>query len=50
MLGPIGTEMQRLMADSGYIDGVLRRGAEKANAIAEKHLHEVQDLFGFLRP
>jgi len=50
VLGPIGTEMQRLMADSTYIDGVLRRGAEKANDIAGKHLREIQDLFGFLRP
>jgi tryptophanyl-tRNA synthetase len=50
VLGPIGTEMKRLMADPGYVDAILRRGAERANAIAEKHLREVQDLFGFLRP
>src|SRR5207248_2281317 len=28
LLGQIGGEMRRLMADPGYIDGVLRRGAE----------------------
>jgi tryptophanyl-tRNA synthetase len=33
-LGPIGTEMQRLMADPGYVDSVLRDGAERARAIA----------------
>jgi len=49
VLGAIGTEMQRLMADPGYVDGVLRRGAERADAIATKHLREVQDIFGFLR-
>src|SRR5579883_2809594 len=32
VLGAIGTEMQRLMADPGYVDGVLRRGAERADA------------------
>ena len=30
VLGKIGGEMRRLMADPGYIDGVLRRGAERA--------------------
>ncbi|MCZ6862051.1 MAG: tryptophan--tRNA ligase [Alphaproteobacteria bacterium] len=48
-LGPIGTEMQRLMADPGYVDGVLRDGAERADAIAGPILREVQDLVGFLR-
>jgi tryptophanyl-tRNA synthetase len=50
VMGPIATEMRRLMADPGYVDGVLHRGAERANAIAGKHLNEVQDIFGFLRP
>jgi tryptophanyl-tRNA synthetase len=50
VMGPIATEMRRLMADPGYVDGVLRRGAERANVIAGKHLNEVQDIFGFLRP
>jgi tryptophanyl-tRNA synthetase len=49
-LGKIGGEMQRLMADTGYIDGVLRRGAERAAAIAEPNLREVQDIIGLLRP
>jgi tryptophanyl-tRNA synthetase len=49
-LGPIGGEMRRLLADPGYIDGVLRRGAERARAIAEPHLREVQDIIGLLRP
>ncbi len=50
VLGPIGTEMKRLMADPGYVDGILRTGAERANAIAEKHLREVHEIYGFLRP
>ncbi|MBV8165782.1 MAG: tryptophan--tRNA ligase [Alphaproteobacteria bacterium] len=49
VLGAVGTEMTRLIADPGYVDGVLRRGAERADAIASKHLREVQDIFGFLR-
>ena len=48
-LGPIGTEMQRLMDDPAYVDGVLRDGAERATAIADPILHEAQRLVGFLQ-
>src|SRR5215831_11261468 len=37
-LGKIGGEMRRLLAEPGYIDGILRRGADRANAIAEPNL------------
>ncbi|MBU6507849.1 MAG: tryptophan--tRNA ligase, partial [Alphaproteobacteria bacterium] len=50
VLGRIGGEMKRLMADPGYIDGVLKRGAERANAIAKPVLREVFDIMGLLRP
>jgi tryptophanyl-tRNA synthetase len=50
VLGRIGGEMRRLVADPGYIDGVLRRDSERARAIAEPHLREVQDIIGLLRP
>ena len=50
VLGGIGGEMRRLLADPGQIDAVLRRGAERATAIARPHLREVQDITGLLRP
>ncbi|HYM04722.1 MAG TPA: tryptophan--tRNA ligase [Stellaceae bacterium] len=50
VLGKIGGEMRRMVADPAYIDAVLRRGAERANAIAEPHLREVFDIMGLLRP
>jgi len=50
VMGPIGTEMKRLMADPGYVDGILKRGAERANAIAQPNLKQVFDIVGFLRP
>jgi tryptophanyl-tRNA synthetase len=50
VLGRIGGEMRRLVADPGYIDGILRRGGERAAAIAVPHLREVQDIIGLLRP
>jgi tryptophanyl-tRNA synthetase len=49
VLGKIGGEMQRLLADPGYIDSVLKRGAERANAIAQPNLDEVFDIMGLLR-
>jgi tryptophanyl-tRNA synthetase len=50
VLGRIGGEMRRLLADPGHIDGVLRRGAERAAAIALPVLREVKDITGLLRP
>ena len=49
-MGPIGTKMKELMADPGHIDRILRRGAERAGAIASKTLAETQDIVGLLRP
>jgi tryptophanyl-tRNA synthetase len=49
VLGAIGRDMSRLMADPGYIDGVLRRGAERASAIAFPVLREAQTISGLLR-
>ncbi|MCW9033018.1 MAG: tryptophan--tRNA ligase [Rhodospirillales bacterium] len=49
-LGPIGSEMQRLMADSSSIDAVLHDGAEQARAISEPILNDIKDIVGFLRP
>ena len=49
-LAPVAAEMRRLLAEPGYIDRVLRVGAERANAIAEDNLARVYDMVGFLRP
>jgi tryptophanyl-tRNA synthetase len=49
-LGPIEEHRARLMADPGYIDGILRRGGENARAIAGPVLAATYDLVGMLRP
>ncbi|HEC14122.1 MAG TPA: tryptophan--tRNA ligase [Rhodospirillales bacterium] len=49
-LGPMQDEMRRLMADPGYVDGVLRAGAERAAEIAEPILGEIHEIIGLLRP
>jgi len=48
-LAPIAAEMRRLLADPGAVDSILRRGAERARALAEPTLAEVEDAVGFLR-
>jgi len=50
VLGPIGEEMARLMADPGHVDAVLKNGAERARAIAEPIQEEVEKIMGFLDP
>jgi tryptophanyl-tRNA synthetase len=49
-LAPIAAEMRRLMADPGYLDSILREGAERAAAIAEPILGETYRTVGFLKP
>jgi len=48
-LGPIQSEMRRLVQDSTSVDAVLRDGAERARAIAEPILNEIKDTVGFLK-
>ncbi len=45
-LGPIGSEMKRISADTGYIDGVLSDGAERAREIADETLSHVCGIVG----
>ena len=49
-LAPMTGEMKRLMSDPGAIDAILRDGAERASAIAEKTFREVKDLIGLVVP
>ena len=49
-LQPVTEEMRRLTADPGYIDGILRDGAEKARALSEPIMADVFDIVGLLRP
>ena len=48
-LSPIAGEMRRLQADPGYIDGVLKHGAERARVIAETTMADVKGIVGLLR-
>lgn len=47
-LDPVRLEFQRISADPEYIDAILRRGAERANEIAQLTLTEVKRTIGLL--
>jgi tryptophanyl-tRNA synthetase len=48
-LDPIGAEIRRLTADTGYIDDVLRHGAARARILAQETMTGVKDILGFVR-
>ncbi|MEO8115635.1 MAG: tryptophan--tRNA ligase, partial [Phenylobacterium sp.] len=47
VMGPIGAEMRRLLADPAEIDRILAAGAEKARETAAPTLAEVKKLVGY---
>ncbi|MDJ0389815.1 tryptophan--tRNA ligase [Roseomonas sp. E05] len=49
-LSPIQAEMKRLLDDPAAVDAALRRGAEKAAAIADPIVRRAEELVGFLPP
>jgi tryptophanyl-tRNA synthetase len=48
-LAPITAEMRRLMGAPDHIEQVLKRGAERADAIASDNLAQIYDTVGLLR-
>ena len=48
-LAPISNEMQRLQADPGHIDQILKDGADRARVLARETLNSVKDIMGFIR-
>lgn len=47
-VGPIRDQAEKLMADKAYLDTLLKKGADKARARAQKTLAEVYKRVGFL--
>jgi tryptophanyl-tRNA synthetase len=48
-LSPITSEMVRLMKDTGEIDRILGKGADRADAIARPILDQVYEITGMIR-
>ena len=47
-LGPINAEMKRMLTHPDEIDALMRKGAERARAITDPILREVERIVGFL--
>lgn len=45
--GPITERITEILADTGYMAGVVRRGAEKARASASATVREVRQIIGY---
>jgi tryptophanyl-tRNA synthetase len=48
-LGPIGSEMKRLVQDSSHIDRVLADGSARAQVQAAETMKAVKDIVGLVR-
>ena len=46
-INPISIEINKLLKDNDFIDGVLKDGASKADAIASKKVKEMKKIVGF---
>jgi tryptophanyl-tRNA synthetase len=47
VMGPIGGEMRRLLADPAEIDRILGDGAARARSLAQPTMAEVRKIVGF---
>ena len=47
-LGPVQAEFNKLMADKGYLESVMKEGADRANRMAYKTLAKVYRKLGFV--
>ncbi|MBO7170329.1 MAG: tryptophan--tRNA ligase [Clostridia bacterium] len=47
-LAPVQAEFGRLMADKGYLEDVMKKGADEAYAIARRTLSKVKKKIGFV--
>ena len=45
---PIGKEIQKLLDDKLHLKGILKKGSEKANIIAEENLKNIRDIVGLI--
>jgi tryptophanyl-tRNA synthetase len=48
-LAPINARMRELMGDPAEMDRILKRNADRAAALAFRHLDELKDIIGLLR-
>ena len=45
---PVGKEIKKLSDDKAHLQGILKKGSEKANIIAEENLKNIRDIVGLI--
>ena len=45
---PVGKEIQKLLEDKSHLKNILKKGAEKANILAEENLKNIRDKVGLI--
>jgi tryptophanyl-tRNA synthetase len=45
---PVGNEIKKLLDDKSHLKGILNKGSEKANIIAEENLKNIRDIVGLI--
>jgi tryptophanyl-tRNA synthetase len=45
---PVSKEIKKLLDDKSHLKGILKKGSEKANIIAEENLKNVRDIVGLI--
>jgi tryptophanyl-tRNA synthetase len=45
---PVGKEIKKLLDDKAYLKGILKKGSEKANIIAEENLKNIREKVGLI--
>jgi len=45
---PVGNEIKKLLDDKSHLKGILKKGSEKANIIAEENLKNIRDIVGLI--
>ena len=48
-LSPIQSRYEEIMNDRTELDAILKAGAERANAVAQKTVDDTRDAMGFLK-
>ena len=46
-ISKVSVEMQKLLSDKGYLEDLLKAGAEEAREIAEKNIREIKKIIKF---
>ena len=46
-ISKVSVEMQKLLSDKGYLEDLLKVGAEEAREIAENNIREIKKIINF---